>query len=126
MAQTYTSLLTDVDVDPVNREGLDNTNAPSASHALATADHEEKGAVQLEGNNYYSNLNGTISNGDVNGTTVESIYTNEEAPITDFGWHEPPEAIPDPLVGGVSNEDLWTLMRRFDKVSLSYSVLKSG
>jgi len=91
MAQTYTSLLTDVDVDPVNREGLDNTNAPSASHALATADHEEKGAVQLEGNNHYCNLNGAISNGDVN------------------------EAIPDPLVGGVSNEDLWTLMRRFDK-----------
>lgn len=169
MAQTYTSLLSDVDVDPVNRSGLDNNNAPTASHALATADHEEKGAVQLQRNsgypdhanghingaaNGYTNgtangySNGTAngySNGTANGTMngnpqqmngvdyynappgkltpsitsgkqVESI--KGEANITDMGWYEPPEAIPDPLVGGVSNEDLWTLMRRFDKVSI--------
>lgn len=113
MAQTYTSLLSDVDVDPVNRDGLDYTNAPTASHALATADHEEKGAVQLEGGRTLADSNGAA----INGTAINGGAVGGEAPIADLGWHEPPEAIPDPLVGGVSNTDLWTLIRRFDKVN---------
>jgi len=106
-----------MDVDPVNREALDNTNAPTASHALATTDHEEKGAVQLDGP-AFAGSNGTELSHSRNITDdTAGGLANGEAPIADLGWHESPEAIPDPLVGGVSNEDLWTLIRRFDKAS---------
>jgi hypothetical protein len=36
----------------------------------------------------------------------------------DLGWNEPKEAVAKPLVGGLSNEDLWLLVRRFNKVGL--------
>ncbi|KZF19687.1 hypothetical protein L228DRAFT_214489 [Xylona heveae TC161] len=62
--------------------------APTASHALATVDHEEKGAAQ-EGHG--------------------------DPEIKDLGWNEHVDQVPAPLVGGMSNEDLWVLVRRFDK-----------
>ncbi|KAK1833451.1 hypothetical protein QBC39DRAFT_380633 [Podospora conica] len=58
------------------------------SHALANDDHAEKGHVQLGG-------------------------IDDE--IEDLGWNEKKEDIPAPLVGGMDNEDLWLLIRRFDK-----------
>ena len=61
-------------------------NAPSNSHALAMADHEEKGAAQHN-------------------------MTDE---VKDLGWDSDPKHVPT-LVGGLSNEELWTLIRRFDK-----------
>ena len=61
---------------------------PTASHALATSPTEETGLVQLE----------------------------HDEEVKDLGWNEPKEAIPAPLVGGMENEDLWVLVRRFDKV----------
>lgn len=65
------------------------SNAPSDSHALASADdHEMKGAVQ----------------------------TNHEAgEVRDMGWNDHPTNVPTPLVGGLPNEELWTLVRRFNK-----------
>jgi Protein of unknown function (DUF3292) len=59
------------------------------SHALAQADHDVKGAAQLAG------------------TTSD---------VTDLGWRSPPEDI-DRLVGKLPNEELWTLVRRFNRVS---------
>lgn len=61
---------------------------PTASHALATSPTEETGLVQLD----------------------------HDEEVKDLGWNEPKEAIPAPLVGGMENEDLWVLVRRFDKV----------
>lgn len=61
---------------------------PTASHALATSPTEEVGLVQLD----------------------------HDEEVKDLGWNEPKEAIPAPLVGGMENEDLWVLVRRFDKV----------
>jgi Protein of unknown function (DUF3292) len=58
------------------------------SHALAVADHEVKGAAQ------------------------EAGKTGE---VTDLGWRSPPKDI-DTLVGKLPNEELWTLVRRFNKV----------
>lgn len=58
------------------------------SHALAQADHEIKGAAQLAG------------------------HTTD---VTDLGWRSPPKDI-DTLVGGLPNEELWTLVRRFNRV----------
>jgi hypothetical protein len=38
--------------------------------------------------------------------------------VIDLGWNEPKEHVAAPLVGGLSNEDLWLLVRRFNKVRL--------
>jgi hypothetical protein len=64
------------------------TEEPTASHALAQADVDVKGVAQLAHN----------------------------AEVKDLGWNEPPEKIPAPLVGGMDNEELWVLVRRFNKV----------
>lgn len=64
------------------------TEEATFSHALATADHDEKGRAQ-------------------------EVHDDE---VKDLGWHESADKIPDPLVGRLDNEELWVLMRRFDKV----------
>lgn len=67
------------------------TEKPTESHALAVEaakDPEQKGAAQVD--------------------------HGEE--VVDLGWNEPEQAIASPLVGGLSNEDLWVLVRRFNKV----------
>ncbi|TPX17624.1 uncharacterized protein E0L32_012069 [Thyridium curvatum] len=60
---------------------------PSLSHALATDDHDEKGIAQL----------------------------GHEKEVRDLGWNEKKQNIAAPLVGGISNEELWLLVRRFNK-----------
>ena len=64
-------------------------DAPTDSHALANADHEEKGAAQEE---------------------------HFETEVRDLGWNEHPKDVPMPLVGGLPNGELWLLVRRFNKV----------
>ncbi|KAJ5834996.1 hypothetical protein N7447_001022 [Penicillium robsamsonii] len=61
---------------------------PTDSHVLSQVEQYEKGLSQKAGD------------------TLE---------ITNLGWDEPPDAIEEPLVAGLSNEDLWMLIRRFDK-----------
>ena len=58
------------------------------SHALALADHDIKGAAQIAG---------------------------QTGDVTDLGWRADPKEI-DTLVGGLPNEELWTLIRRFNRV----------
>lgn len=65
---------------------------PTASHALAMADHDVKGVAQQ----------------------------SHGAEVQDLGWNEPKEQIPAPLVGGLENEELWILIRRFNKVCRSF------
>ena len=67
--------------------GSSDGDAPSDSHALAMADHDEKGAAQK---------------------------TSTDGEVTNLGWHDHPSDV-DHLVGGLDNEDLWTLIRRFNK-----------
>ena len=67
--------------------GASEGEAPSDSHALAMADHEEKGAAQR---------------------------TSTEGEVANLGWHDHPDDV-DHLVGGLDNDDLWTLIRRFNK-----------
>jgi len=62
---------------------------PTDSHALATADHEDKGAAQIE---------------------------HLEPEVKDLGWDKVAEHVPAPLVGGLPNEELWILVRRFNYV----------
>jgi hypothetical protein len=61
---------------------------PTASHELANADHDEKGAAQEE---------------------------HAQKEVRDLGWNSQPSEVPN-LVGGLSNEELWTLIRRFNRV----------
>lgn len=61
---------------------------PTLSHALATDDHEIKGRAQQE-------------------------HLEE---VLDLGWNQEKQQIAEPLVGGLDNEELWLLTRRFDKV----------
>ncbi|OAA63417.1 hypothetical protein SPI_03580 [Niveomyces insectorum RCEF 264] len=63
-------------------------DAPTLSHSLAVGDHDEKGAAQ-------------------------QAHLTEE--VTDLGWNEKKQDIVAPLVGGMDNEELWLLIRRFNK-----------
>ncbi|RMZ71597.1 Proteasome subunit beta type [Pyrenophora seminiperda CCB06] len=90
----YKDLFPIPDTDPTVHEGKTTTltDAPTDSHALAlnaarTAPPEEKGAAQI-------------------------AHENE---VVDLGWNEPKELVAKPLVGGLGNEDLWLLVRRFNK-----------
>lgn len=77
---------------PVTEPGKHDTanslrEEPTLSHSLAMDDHDEKGFVQ---------------------------HPRDEE-VVDLGWNEKKENIPAPLVGGLGNEDLWLLIRRFNK-----------
>jgi uncharacterized protein DUF3292 len=65
------------------------TEEPTLSHELAMQDHEHKGAAQKD-------------------------HDVEE--VADLGWNEGADEIANPLVGGLKNEDLWVLVRRFNQV----------
>lgn len=62
---------------------------PTESHVLSQVEQDEKGLSQKAGD------------------TTE---------LTNIGWGGSPDATEEPLVAGLSNEDLWMLIRRFDKV----------
>ena len=71
---------------------------PTDSHVLANADHDEKGVAQLD---------------------------HGHLEVKDLGWDRREEkqygskvGMP-PIVGGLENEELWTLIRRFNKVSVA-------
>jgi hypothetical protein len=47
------------------------------------------------------------------GGVVEEKHEEE---VRDLGWNDPPDEIANPLVGKLPNEELWILIRRFNKV----------
>lgn len=71
-------------------ESSSDGNHATDSHAIAATahEHEEKGAVQVG---------------------------HKDGEVRDMGWREHPKDVPTPLVGGLPNEELWTLVRRFNK-----------
>ncbi|OIW26667.1 hypothetical protein CONLIGDRAFT_663037 [Coniochaeta ligniaria NRRL 30616] len=80
------------DTDPVTDPYKTETSAtlhddPTLSHALATDDHDIKGLAQQD----------------------------HDHEVLDLGWNEKKQNIMRPLVGGMENETLWMLVRRFDK-----------
>lgn len=96
--QSLTSQIADLLPSPANTEvatdplKVDHTHTladeATDSHTLAMADHDEKGFAQ-------------------------EIHDNE---VKDLGWQEEDVGkIPNPLVGGIPNEELWVLIRRFNK-----------
>lgn len=84
------------DTDPVTDPYKTETSTtlkddPTLSHALAKDDHDVKGLAQQD----------------------------HDHEVVDLGWNEKKQNIMRPLVGGMDNETLWMLIRRFDKVSAS-------
>ena len=67
------------------------SQATSESHALATQSHQLHGAVHEAG---------------------------KTAGITNLGWQANATGL-DRMVGGLQNEELWTLVRRFNKVTMA-------
>ncbi|KAJ5211975.1 uncharacterized protein N7498_003621 [Penicillium cinerascens] len=65
---------------------------PTDSHVLAQVEQDEKGISQ---------------------------QTGDTSQVTDLGWITPAGHIEEPLIAGLSNEDLWMYIRRFDKASLN-------
>lgn len=61
---------------------------PTESHLLAMSEPEVKGKAQF----------------------------HHDLPVADLGWNEPENKIQRPLVGGIDNEELRILVRRFNKV----------
>jgi hypothetical protein len=76
-------------VNNISSDAHSEDDAPTDSHALAHADLEVKGLVH--------------KSPDTDATT-------------DIGWTQQPQEFDEPIVGGISNDDLWMLIRRFNKV----------
>lgn len=47
--------------------------------------------------------------------TVDGAQVHDDEAL-DVGWHDRPENMPQPLIEGVGNEEMWMLVRRFNKV----------
>lgn len=48
---------------------------------------------------------------------LDPISTQLKDPeVKDFGWNVPPDRVPAPLLNRLTNDDLYTLLRRFNKV----------
>ena len=89
-------LLPHPETDPTVHEGKATTivDAPTESHELAL--EAAKGINPDHGTGRAQEAHG------------------EE--VLDLGWNAPKEHVEAPLVGGLSNEDVWLLVRRFNKV----------
>ncbi|KAJ5137266.1 Methyltransferase type 11 [Penicillium atrosanguineum] len=73
--------------DKIN-EAPPTPEGPTDSHVLAQVEQDEKGLSQQAG---------------------------DTAEVTDVGWTTPTNHIVEPIIAGISNEDLWMLIRRFDQ-----------
>ena len=66
-------------------------SGPTDSHVLSKVDQDDKGLAQKAG---------------------------QTDTVTDLGWNQHADELDEQLVSGISNEDLWMLIRRFNKVLL--------
>jgi hypothetical protein len=69
------------------------TQSPTDSHALAQVEQEEKGAAQ----------------------------ERHDAEVLDLGWNQKSDKVAKPLISSLENEELWLLIRRFNKVRSHFS-----
>lgn len=87
---------------------------PEKTHAVTNPDEEEE-SLALEDGETASHAIATSQAGEVEevGLAQQAGAANE---VKNLGWNKPKENIPAPLVGGMDNEELWMLVRRFNKV----------
>lgn len=86
---TNLKAMTNLTVQNITEQVWENFSADS--HEMARKDYGIQGAVQQH-----------------DGSPIDNIR--------DIGWHRPPAEIPDPLLGGLPNGRLFSLIRRFNKV----------
>jgi hypothetical protein len=86
---TKLKAMTNLTVQDITEQVRENFSADS--HEIARKDYGVRGAVQQN-----------------QGVPVNSVR--------DIGWHRPPTEIPDPLIGGLPNGRLFSMIRRFNKV----------
>lgn len=85
--------------DPLQAElHTDSQETPTVSHDLAAQAANNPSAVMEE---------------------TGRAQVDHEEEVVDLGWNEPASQIPKPLIGGLKNEDLWLLVRRFNKVGVA-------
>ena len=90
--QTSTTSSSTMNTPTSSTSTFNGGSAPTESHALANADHDIKGAAQVD---------------------------HDEIEVKDLGWNEHPKDTKN-LVGGLRNDDLWLLVRRFNKVCSAF------
>lgn len=78
------------------KESIAPGDGPTFSHSLATESQDHEGLAQK----------------------------NHGTGVLDLGWNEKKQDIAAPLVGGMDNEELWLLVRRFNKVCISSTIPK--
>lgn len=124
-------------VNEEHEAGVDTTPSnPSVVNNLPI-----QGPAKVVGNGYIAmdaNLN---TEGDKHGKYSEGSYrgihangydgsievtSNEYSTTRDLGWHRPVVEMPDPLIEGVSNGKLFSMIRRFNNVSSLLSFLTSS
>lgn len=76
-------------VHHINATSRIENQGPTNSHAISQAVSDEEGLVQKAG-------------------------ASQE--VSDIGWEHGPGEIGEQIVPGLANDDLWMLLRRFDKV----------
>ena len=61
-------------------------------------------------------------------STKVEVTELKDPEVKDFGWNSPPRLVPSPLVHGLGNEDIYALVRRFNKVGrcLEVPLLEAG
>lgn len=87
-----TQAVTDPDKEELH---TDSQETPTLSHALATTAAHAPSEVMEE---------------------AGAAQGDHEEEVVDLGWNEPASQIANPLIGSMKNEDLWLLVRRFNKV----------
>lgn len=88
---TIEALANDINKVDIIKSEID---APTDSHALAHAEVEEPGLIHK---------------------------SPDDEHTSDIGWQQQPHEFDEPIVGGIPNEDIWMLIRRFNKVMLVYA-----
>lgn len=89
-----------------------------ATDATTTARPQKPQAAEgVEGGNTFSHELATHKNPDLlQGIAQQDHGDSEIEDVVDLGWNEKKENIPGPLIGGMDNEELWLLVRRFNRV----------
>lgn len=98
--------------DPEKKETAETiADSPTASHEIAMQavndlPEEEKGQA---GNRAVAANSSMLTNN----VGAAQVYHDEE--VVNLGWNAPESQISNPLVGRLPNEELWLLVRRFNK-----------
>jgi len=104
--------------------GMDNFNLPpqvpnGMDGNPPTTDPQQTPASQHPANDVTTQTTShhLASTTDITPTDISSSFPPDRNPeLTDLGWHQPPGALPSPLLPhSLSNSQLWALIRRFDK-----------